>query len=104
MTVDFQALKRTTLNKVSDDKVFWVVRGDRIDNAADLANCIESLTSEQFHHHVNEEGKRNDFAVWIHDVLHNPLLARDLDFPVHLRDQKHYAKTIKDHIAWLQTL
>ena len=104
MTVDFHALKKTTLAKVSDDKIFWAVRGDRIDNIHDLANCVENLSHEQFAHHVSETGKKNDFAVWIHDVLHNALLARDLDYPVNLKDQKHYVKTIRDHIAWLQTL
>ncbi len=104
MTVDFQALKHTTFTKTTDDKVFWVIRGDRIDNLADLANCVESLTTEQFAHHVSEQGKKNDFATWILDVFKNPLLSRDLNYPINLKDQKHYAKTIRDHLAWLRTV
>ena len=104
MTVDFQALKKSTLTKVSDDKAFWVVRGDKIDNIVDLANCVESLSPEQFLHHVSEQGKKNDFATWIYDVLKNPSLARDLNYPVNLKDQKHYIKTIRDHVAWLKTV
>ena len=102
MDVDVQLLKKTTLAHVSPDKIFWVCRGDRVDNVRDLANCVESLTPEQFKLHVSLEGKRNDFAQWIFDVLKNPLLARDLNYDINLRDQKHYVKTIRDHVAWLE--
>lgn len=101
MEVDVHALKRTTLATVPDDKVFWVCRGDRINSVRDLANCIESLSPREFEHHVGVDG-RNDFAVWIHDVLHNPLLARDLNYPVNLHDKEHLVKTIRDHVTWLE--
>lgn len=104
MDVDFQAIKKSTFQKVPADKVFWVCRGDRIDNIKDLANCIENLSPEQFKHHVSEVGKKNDFAMWIFDVLKNPLLSKDLNFPVNLKDQKHYVKTLRDHIKWLETV
>lgn len=100
MEFDVQKLKRTTLNKVSDDKAFVVVRGDRITNIYDLANCIEHLSPQQFTHHVNT--KKNDFAAWIFHVLQNPLLSRDLDGIANINDQKHYVKTIRDHAAWLE--
>ena len=102
MDVDVQGLKKSTFAKVSDDKVFWMCRGDRIDNIRDMANAIESLSPTEFEHHVSLEGKRNDFAVWIQDVLHNPLLAHDLNYPVNLNNQHHFVKTIRDHVAWLE--
>lgn len=104
MDIDPHQLKKTSLGKVQGDKAFYVCRGDRIDNLADLANCIESLTPEQFKHHVSTEGKRNDFATWIFDVLKNPALARDLNYPINLTDQKHFVKTIRDHVRWLQSV
>ena len=104
MDIEPQQLKKTTLAKASHEKAFWVCRGDRIDNIKDLANCIESLSPEQFKHHVSAEGKKNDFATWIFDVLKNPALARDLNYPINLTDQKHFVKTIRDHIRWLESI
>ena len=102
MNVNIPALRASTFAKVPDDKVFLVCRGDRINNIRDLANCIESLSADQFKNHVNPVGKKNDFATWIFDVLKNPLLAKDLEYDINLKDQKHYVKTIKDHLSWLE--
>ena len=102
MNVDVHALKASTFTAIPDNKAFWVCRGDKVTNLHDLANCIESLSPEQFKHHVNPVGKKNDFAVWIFDVLKNPLLAKDLNYEINLKDQKHYAKTIRDHATWLE--
>ncbi len=104
MDADPKELRRTTFAHAPADKVFWVCRGDKVDNVRDLANCIESLTPAQFAHHVSIEGKKNDFAIWIHDVLRNPLLSRDLNYPVNLNNQQHYVKTLRDHLAWLETV
>lgn len=102
--MDPQELKRTTLRRVPDDRAFWTVRGERIDDIRDLAACVESLSPEEFAHHVSVEGKRNDFAVWIQDVLHNPVLAHDLEYPINLNNQQHFAKTVRDHVAWLESV
>ncbi len=103
MHVDPHELKRTTLAKAPDDQVFVVCRGDRIDNIKDLANCIESLSPEQFQHHVSPEG-RNHFADWIQGVLKNPLLAHDLNYPINLNNQQHYVTTIRHHVQWLESV
>jgi hypothetical protein len=104
MEIDPQTLKKTTLAKAPGEKAFWVCRGDHVDNLKDLANCIESLTPEQFKHHVSVEGKKNDFATWIFDIFKNPALARDLNYEINLKDQKHYVKTIRDHLKWLESV
>jgi hypothetical protein len=102
MDVDVLALKKTTFAHVAHDNAFFVCRGDRVDNIRDLANCIESLSSAEFKHHVDLNGKRNDFAVWIQDVLKNPLLAKDLNYEINLSNQVHFVKTIRDHVRWLE--
>jgi hypothetical protein len=101
--MDPQELKRTTLVTVPPDEVFHVCRGDRVNNIRDLANCVESLTEEQFRIHVSREGRRNDFAVWVFDVLKNPALSHDLNFDVNLEDKAHFVKTIRDHVRWLES-
>jgi hypothetical protein len=104
MEVDVHSLKKTTLAHVPQDRAFFVCRGDHIDNLTDLANCIASLSPEEFKHHVQLEGKKNDFAMWILDVLKNPLLAKDLNYDVNLSSQGHYVKTIRDHVRWLESV
>ena len=100
--IPVQQLKQTTLANVPDDKAFWVCRGDRVRNLSDLANCIESLSADQFKYHVDDVKKTTHFSKWIADVLKNPLLARDVNLEPNLHDQKHLVKTIRDHLNWLQ--
>lgn len=102
MDIDVQQLKATTLANVPEDKAFYVCRGDRIHNVCDLANCIESLSPEQFEHHVDDVKKTTHFSSWIANVLGNPLLARDVDMDPNRHNQTHLVKTIRDHINWLE--
>jgi hypothetical protein len=102
MEYDVQALKKTTLAVVPPEKAFRVSRGDWINNITDLANCIESLSPDQFRYHVDPNGPRNHFAMWVRESLENPALAHDLMFDENLRSQEHMVKTIRDHIAWLE--
>jgi hypothetical protein len=100
--MDIPKLKQTTLATVPWEKAFHVNRGDHITNIKDLANCVESLSPEQFRFHVNPNGPTNHFSVWIRDALANPHLANDLNLAANLTDQKHFVKTIRDHVAWLE--
>ena len=60
------------------------------------------MTDEEFAQHVNEE--KNDFSAWISTVLHNDLLAKDLLLEANMTDKGHCAMTIRDHVAWLESL
>ena len=102
--MDVHALKRTTLATVPADKAFVMVRGDRISTIKDLANCIASLTDFQFNHHVHVDKHDSDWAHWTRDVLQNPALANDMNLIVNLRDKAHLVKTIRDHVAWLESV
>ncbi len=102
--MDAHALKLSTLATVTADKAFVVVRGDRITNIRDLANCIESLTDSQFSHHVRAAKNDSDWSHWTRDVLKNANLANDMNLTVNLRDKKHLVKTIRDHLAWLESV
>lgn len=101
-TYDKHDLVRTTLAYVAQEQAFWVCRGDRITNIKDLANCIESLTPAQFSYHVDPASGKNHFADWIEHTLRNKRLAHDLHFSANMTDQKHFVKTIRDHIHWLE--
>mgnify|MGYP003395519780 CR=1 FL=1 len=101
MDINYNELRKTTLATVPEDQAFYVSRGDRIRTLKDLANCFEHLTEDEFRYHVNPSGPTNHPALWIRNTLHNTALANDLMLDVNLRDQKHFVKTIRDHLKWL---
>lgn len=101
--METEALRRHTLARVPSSQAFHVCRGDTVTSIDDLANCIDSLTDEQFHYHVNPEEGFNHFSDWIRAVLKNESLAADLNFPENLHDKQRFVKTIRDHVAWLRT-
>jgi len=47
-----------------------------IKNMAELADAFEVMSDESFNHHVN--GKKNDFATWVKDILHDDELSSRL--------------------------
>ncbi|MDD9953109.1 MAG: hypothetical protein OXR66_02130 [Candidatus Woesearchaeota archaeon] len=102
MNIDHRGLQQTTLREVSDAKAFHVCRGDHIRTIHDMANCLTHLSDEEFEYHVNEE--QHDLAVWVHEVLQNPLLAHDLQLPENVQNKEHCVKTIRDHVGWLESI
>jgi len=95
-------LKQATLRTAPEDKKFCVCRGDCIRKIDDLANCIESLSEEQFRQHVQDD--YDHFSDWIKNVLKNPLLAEDLLFQANKDDKEHYVMTIRHHVEWLRSV
>jgi len=102
--LNLQEIKRTTLAEVPRENAFVVHRGDVITHVSDMANCIEHLSEEEFRHHVHYNGDHNHFADWVEHVLKNPGLAKDLRYPINQQDKLHAAKTIRDHVAWLESI
>jgi hypothetical protein len=43
----------------------------------ELAEALEIMSEESFVHHVNE--KKNDFAAWVRDVMHDDELSAKLE-------------------------
>lgn len=97
-------LKRTTLQHVARDFAFHCCRGDCIDNIWDMANCVESLSDYEFRQHVAEDGSYNHIADWVRSALDNADLAEHLNWDANLQDKAHFVKTIRDHVAWLESI
>lgn len=55
---------------------FWVAHGPVLADLRDLAGALASITDEQFFHHVT--GDRNDFSLWVMEVLRDEETARAL--------------------------
>ncbi len=55
---------------------FWINNGPILNNIKDLKNALKKMNEETFKYHVNKE--KNDFAVWIKNVMQNETLANKL--------------------------
>lgn len=59
------------------DKCFWVNGGPILKNLRDLRDALaQSVSDEQFAYHVG--GERNDFALWVEEVLSDATCAKAL--------------------------
>lgn len=48
----------------------------KVKNIIDLQHEIKNMSDEEFNHHVNDA--KNDFAVWIQEILGDETLSRDV--------------------------
>jgi hypothetical protein len=71
-------VKRTARKKTvaPKGKYFWVVDGTVIRSVKELANAVDAMDLNIFHHHVNND--RNDFAQWVYDVFALKTLSREM--------------------------
>ncbi len=96
-------LRETCLRACDPSKSFYFHTGSRANNLLDFANTIDRLPESEFRHHVSPDGKTNHFRLWIANVFQNPNLANDLAYENNLKDPHACAKTIRDHVAWLNS-
>ena len=59
-----------------NDQCFWLESGPMIKDLNELKHALETMSDDQFAHHVNSE--RNDFANWVHNVLDDTELSGKL--------------------------
>ena len=93
-------LKETSIGECNPRDAFWIHNGPVVSSLRELAQTIRLISDEMFRYHVNSE--KNDFASWIYHTFGNPYLARDLDSEENRSNKDRYAKTINDHLDWLE--
>ncbi|MFH1073134.1 MAG: hypothetical protein V1743_06935 [Nanoarchaeota archaeon] len=93
-------LKKTSLAPCEHGREFWINHGAIVNNLRQLADEIDRMSWDTFKHHVGQE--KDDFAAWIKDVLDNPFLANDLHSDQNINDKSQYARTLRDHMGWLE--
>lgn len=54
--------------RTSGVSCFWVNNGPVVGSISELKCAFATMSGEQFAHHT---GNGNDFAAWLHDVLHH---------------------------------
>lgn len=65
--------KPSIARSVSPEYYFFLSDGRPLKNLLELADAMEEMTDEIFHHHVDEH--KNDFARWVNDVMGDEELA-----------------------------
>ena len=67
------------LGDVNPNWVFRTSTGVIIHNIYELKNYLVTCSDADFLYHVNEDHHKNDFALWIREVVHDDKLAHELD-------------------------
>ena len=68
---------KKAIANVSEDKVFWNHDGQVFKNIYELERGFNSMSDEAYRYHVNAE--KNDFSVWVREVIRDNPLAKSLD-------------------------
>lgn len=61
----------------SGEQCFWVNNGPVLADIRDLFHALDEMTDAQFKHHIS--GGKNDFALWVRDVLCHGACAERLE-------------------------
>jgi hypothetical protein len=79
---------------VPPEKHFILASGGRIGSLEELAHMMDSISEDDFSHHVNDT--KNDFSNWIRDVFSKPELA-DAIYPI--KDRKESQLVLLKHLV-----
>ncbi len=84
------------LDRVPDEFVFWCHDGRILHDMKELGEVLESMSDETFRYHANPE--KNDFSLWVKDVIGDERLARELAKATHCAEA---ARVVAKRIAFL---
>lgn len=65
------------MRRLPEHKKFFTVHGKKATTLADLKTILVEMSESEFGHHVS--GNKNDYAVWVRDILHKDSLANRLE-------------------------
>lgn len=85
------------LRDVNTQHSFKLHLGTEIRNLSELAELLDVMSDASFAHHVS--AKKNDFANWVREVVHDDELARMLT-PIH--DRQEMARVVNAHVTELE--
>ena len=69
-------IRKKILGEAPVERHFIVADGRKLKNILDLADALETMSSEVFKHHANDA--KNDFSNWVKDVFEDHSLADDI--------------------------
>jgi hypothetical protein len=86
------------LARVPEKNGFHCADGKVIRSLQELENALATMSGDTFARHVSAE--RNDFAVWVRDVLGDAQLAQEIDAQ---RNRSHSSRSIARRIFFLRS-
>lgn len=95
---DLTILREVVLSDCPPDKAFWACNGTVCRNISELISNIEGMNEYVFSYHVNDDNNKNDFALWIRNVLKDRILAERL---YAIREKDRYVDVIKERVKEL---
>lgn len=69
-------MSKKQLVNAADNNLFWLEDGRSLRNLVELDHVLRNMNMDFFSKYVNKE--KNDFAVWIAEILKDPELARKI--------------------------
>jgi hypothetical protein len=86
-----------SLADVAHEKRFWCSDGQILKNLPEMEVALKKMSAETFRYHSNEI--KSDFSKWVHDVIGDHKLARDLQKST---TQAQATRSVASRIAWLK--
>jgi len=80
------------LGDVDPSKVFRTCNGVVIRNIFELATYLASCSDYDFKYHVNDNHHKNDFAIWVREVVEDELLARNKQHHSVPQNTRHFTE------------
>ena len=85
------------LNRIPDQFIFHCNDGTKLGSLQDLHDALVIMRQDTFYHHITPE--RNDFSTWVHDVIGDKELAKQLRS---IREQQAMTRVLEDKIIKLK--
>lgn len=85
------------LSNVTPENCFWINNGPIVGNISELPEAIEGVDDDTFRHHLNND--KNDFAVWIAEVLGDHTLAKRVSKS---KSKRSFINKLRKRISTLQ--
>ncbi|MCK5466699.1 hypothetical protein KAI56_04385 [Candidatus Parcubacteria bacterium] len=85
--------EKLAIINAQDESCFWVNNGPVLKNLNDLKKSLLTMSKDTFSYHVNKE--KNDFAVWIKNVLEDETLSNKL---AKIKTLKTMSKDVEDRL------
>ncbi len=86
------------LATVQEDKIFQSHDGKILRNLEELAQGLSNMSDETYMYHMNRN--KNDFAIWVREVIGDQELATDLKTTLSRTDA---ANKVRDRVYYLSS-
>ncbi len=87
------------LSRVPFQVSFWLCTNENLRSLADVSEALQKATDEVFRYHVNRD--KNDFEVWIRDVIKDKDLAREI---ARVKTRETLIRKISERVEELRSL